>query len=127
MGIAEAALVFDAWGRPIYWHVPDDRSSGALPDSRKLWEVLWDNRYELGGVAHTHPWDGETGPSGTDVTTFAAIEAGLGQRLIWPIATFTHVRYLEWVGPGKHDYGDLEKRRFRIRCEDINHLRDLSR
>jgi hypothetical protein len=123
----ETGLVFNKWGAPIFWHLPPDRSSCALPDSRPLWDVLWDNRAVLGGVAHTHPWSGEANPSGIDVTTFAAVEAGLGERLVWPIVTFTEVRYFTWVGPGRLDYGDLELRRFRLAKLDIEELRDLSR
>lgn len=123
----ETGLVFDRWGRPIFWHLPPDRTGGALPDSRQLWEVLWENRENLGGVAHTHPWDGPPGPSSTDLTTFAAVEAGLGQKLVWPIVTFTAVRYFVWEGPDRLHYSDLERRRFRLRCEDIEQLRDLSR
>lgn len=93
----ETALVFDWEGRTIHWHEPPGRSGGALPDSRDLWDVLWEHRSKktggtgrLGGVAHTHPWDGPTGASGTDLSTFRAVELGLGQRLWWPIVTFTH-------------------------------------
>ena len=125
--MTEAGLVFDKWGKLIHWHLPPDRSAGALPDSRPLWEVLWDNRSILGGVAHTHPWNGSSGPSGTDVTTFAAVEKGLGQKLVWPIVTFTDVGYFEWVGPGSLDYAVLELRRFRIQRSLIDELRDLSR
>jgi len=89
----ETAMVFDEDGRPIFWHEPPGRSGGYLPDSRSLWDVLWENRARLGGVAHTHPWDGQAYPSGTDVTTFAAVEAGLGKKLLWPVVTFTEVRY----------------------------------
>ena len=89
----ETAFVFDTSGRSIYWHEPPDRSAGAIPDSRDLWDVLWDNREVLGGVAHTHPWHCEPFPSGTDLTTFAAVEAGLGKRLVWPIATLDMVGY----------------------------------
>jgi hypothetical protein len=123
----EAGLVFTKWGVPIFWHTPPDRTMGALPDSRDLWDVLWEHRHELGGVAHTHPWSGASWPSSTDVTTFAAVEAGLGQRLFWPIITFSEVGYFEWVGPGRLDYGMQGLRRFRLRREDIEKLRDLSR
>lgn len=123
----EAGLVFDKHGGLIHWHLPPDRSMGALPDSRGLWEILWDNRDILGGVAHTHPWHGRPGPSGTDVTTFAAVEKGLGLRLVWPIVTFSEVGYFVHVGPREHDYGVLEQRRFRIHRELIEELRDLSR
>lgn len=123
----EAALVFDFHGGVIHWHVPPDRSSAALPDSADLWQVLWDNKEILGGVAHTHPWSGSAGPSQTDVTTFAAVEAGLGDRLVWPIVTFSEVRYFTWAGPGRLAYGEMELRRFRLHRDDIEQLRDLSR
>lgn len=123
----ETGLVFTEWGVPLFWHIPPDRSMGALPDSRNLWEVLWDNRKVLGGVAHTHPCSGTAHPSGTDVTTFAAVEAGLGQRLVWPIVTFSEVGYFNWVGPERLDYGVLELRRFRLHRNDIERLRELSR
>jgi hypothetical protein len=87
----ETALVFDREGKTIYWHEPEGRSSGSLPDSEALWDFLWDNRDRLGGVAHTHPWSGAAGPSQTDVTTFAAIEKALGRQLLWPVVTFTEV------------------------------------
>lgn len=89
----ETAFVFDTIGHIIHWHEPLGRSSGHLPDSRELWDVLWKERYRLGGVAHSHPWKGEASPSHTDVTTFKAIELGLGKRLLWPIVTFSEVRY----------------------------------
>jgi hypothetical protein len=122
----EAGLVFDFQGGLIHWHLPLDRSGGALPDSRNLWKVLWDNRAILGGVAHTHPWNGSPSPSSTDVTTFAAVEKGLGLKLVWPIVTFTEVGYFEWVGPKRLDYLVMGQRRFRIHRELIEQLRDLS-
>lgn len=123
----EAGLVFDFHGGLIHWHLPADRSEGALPDSRPLWDVLWESREIIGGVAHTHPWNGVPTPSHTDVTTFAAVEKGLGRRLVWPIVTFTDVIYLTWVGPGEHVYEEMEQRRFRIHRDLIEELRDLSR
>jgi hypothetical protein len=88
----EVALVFDTLGRPIYWM--DGATGSSIPDSRSLWDVIWENRHIVGGVAHTHPWDGPTSPSGTDLTTFAAIEKGLNLGLVWPIITMTHELYL---------------------------------
>ena len=88
----EAACVFDVSGNVLLWHVPNGRSGGAIPDSRDLWEVLWENRESLGGVAHTHPWTGTPVPSTTDITTWEAIERGLGRRLLWPIVTMSEVR-----------------------------------
>mgnify|MGYP003642595045 CR=1 FL=1 len=99
----ETALVFDTGGRILHWHEPAGRSSGSLPDSRGLWEVLWEHRAKekggtgrLGGVAHTHPWRGRAWPSGTDISTFRAVEQGLGQVLLWPVVTFTDVLCLRW-------------------------------
>ena len=91
----ETALVFDRNGKTICFHEPAGRSGGSIPDTRSLWDVLWENRANLGGVAHTHPWDGPAHPSHTDLTTFDAIERGLGQKLLWPVVTFTDVAYVE--------------------------------
>lgn len=70
-------------GMPIYWHLPPGRSSGHLPDSRDLWNVLWENRHIIDGFAHSHPGGGIPQPSYTDLTTFKAIELGLGKNLNW--------------------------------------------
>jgi len=123
--VIEVAMAFDSRGEPIYWHVPPGRSAAFIPDSRDLWEVLWGHRHDLGGVAHTHPWFGKSGPSSTDVTTFAAVEAALGARLVWLVVTFDHVSYLTWSGPTTYDYGNLSPRRIRVR--GIERLRRLSR
>lgn len=108
----ETALVFDWEGRTIHWHEPPGRSASSLPDSRSLWDVLWEHRSSknggtgrLAGVAHTHPWNGPTGASQTDLTTFRAVELGLGQRLLWPIVTFTHIRW--WVRHTDLDHAAL--------------------
>lgn len=83
----EAGVLLDLKGHPIFWHTPNDRSGGALPDSRTLWDVMWENRDRISGFAHTHPGYGKPGPSYTDITTFAAIEEALGKRLDWAIAS----------------------------------------
>ena len=69
-------------------------------------------------MAHTHPWKGSSAPSVTDTSTFRAVEAGLGKRLIWPIVTFTDVKtyrydeaedaYLEWAPPFANETHWLE-------------------
>ena len=102
----ETALVFNREGTALIWHTPHGRTQGSIPDSRFLWDMLWTFRHQLGGVAHTHPWDGHAAPSRTDVTTFRAIEVGLGRLLLWPIVTFTEVR---WYGydPYTGDYGEV--------------------
>lgn len=83
----ETGVVVGRDGEPIYWHVPPGRTSGSLPDSRDLWDVIWENRDRVEGIAHTHPGRGEPGPSHTDVTTFDAVELGLGRPLSWWIAS----------------------------------------
>jgi hypothetical protein len=91
--------------QPVYWHLPEGRTGGSLPDSRKLWEVLWDLRKEPGlGFAHSHPGSGVPRPSLTDVTTFNAIERGLGRDVGWFITSSDHLVLCYWTGPGKHDY-----------------------
>lgn len=100
----EVALVFDTEGYPIYWHEPPDASTVALPDSRALWDVLWEHRAHLGGVAHTHPGGGIPVPSHTDLTTWAAVEVGLGRRLLWPILSDQVAPWYVWRGPGPLDY-----------------------
>lgn len=93
----EVGVLIDLEGQPIYWHLPEDRSSGALPDSRNLWDVIWENRDKVSGFAHTHPGYGKPGPSYTDITTFAAIETGLGRRLHWWIATGDQLSVVLWM------------------------------
>lgn len=117
----ETALVFDADGVPLHWHLPAGRSAVSIPDSRALWEVLWAARERLGGVAHTHPGAGPALPSDVDVTTFAACEAGLGRRLQWVIATDDEVAQFEWAD-GYRRVDNLA-----ISVEQIERLRQLSR
>jgi hypothetical protein len=117
----EIGLVFDKRGRTLYWINHAGRTWGSIPDSRDLWVFLWDHRDEIGGVAHVHPWEGSAWYSETDVTTFAAVEAGLGKRLIWAIVTLDHIGYFRWTGPHALNYGRCGGRRFRLK--DINELR----
>lgn len=86
----EVGVLFNRAGEPIFWHLPPYRTWSALPDSRKLWDVIWENRHDLGGFAHSHPGCGVPGPSLTDLTTFVAIEAALGRKLIWWIISEDH-------------------------------------
>lgn len=102
----EAGVVIDKSGNPLFWHLPEGRTAGSLPDSRTLWQVLWDAFKEdkLLGFAHSHPGSGIPDPSYSDVTTFAAIEAALGKRLDWWIISSDHVVLLRWGGPDKISY-----------------------
>ena len=79
----EAGVLLGHNNSVIHWHTPNERSGGALPDSRDLWDIIWQNRAIVTGFAHTHPGSGVPGPSHTDITTFAAIEAALGKHLNW--------------------------------------------
>lgn len=100
----EAGVVVDALGRPIYWHRPRRRTAVSLPDSRALWDILFLNRHRLGGFAHTHPGVGVPAPSDEDLTTFSAVERGLGRRLDWWIASSDMLVVLRWCGPDEHGY-----------------------
>jgi hypothetical protein len=100
----EAGVVLDTEGLPLYWHLPEDRTSGSLPDSRALWDVLWEHRNRISGFAHSHPGRAAPGPSREDVTTFAAIEAALGRRLDWWISSEDALVRVRWAGPGVHAY-----------------------
>ena len=125
----EVVMVFDKDGQALYW---SDGHSAAVEDSRSLWDVLWEHREHLGGVAHTHPWPGPTGPSGTDLTTFAAIEAGLGKRLLWPIVTPTHVYMVSFDGEAKKyiavlasDKGSVWDKYFPMKPEWVRNIKKL--
>ena len=126
----ETALVFDRNGKTICFHEPAGRSSGSIPDTRSLWDIVWENRGNLGGVAHTHPWDGPAHPSMTDVTTFDAIERGLGQHLLWPVVTFTEVAYVvrnPLYGQDNEDHMWCLAGPLTIEIEGIEELRARSR
>lgn len=100
----EAAVLISLDG-PIYWHLPANRSGASLPDSRDLWwDGFWANKDTLLGCAHSHPGSGRPAPSWTDITTFAAVEDGLGKRLAWWITTNDYWVVCRWAGPGVHDY-----------------------
>jgi hypothetical protein len=85
----ETGVVINTNGEPVYWHEPNGRSSGSLPDSRDLWNVLWRAHQDgwLAGVAHSHPGSGVPHPSHEDTTTFIAIEKALGRALSWWITS----------------------------------------
>jgi hypothetical protein len=104
----EAGAVIGSDGEVIFWHSPDGRHGGALPDSRELWDVLWENRASIRGFAHSHPGSGVPGPSYTDVTTFAAVEAALGRRLTWWITSSDCTSVVQWCGPDKLSYGGVQ-------------------
>lgn len=100
----EAGVVLDRQGQPIHWHMPPGRTAGSLPESPDLWDIFWKHRDNLSGFAHSHPGSGVPGPSYTDVTTFAAVEAGLGTRLDWWIISEDSIALFKWYGPDRLGY-----------------------
>lgn len=119
----EAGVVLNSAGLPIYWHMPDGRTSGGLPDSRVLWDVFWQYRHDLYGFAHSHPGSGVPGPSFSDVTSFAPIEEALGRRLEWPIITSNAVVVCRWVGPDRLTYAPFVQK---VEPDWTDELRRLS-
>jgi hypothetical protein len=101
----EMGVVIGRDGTPLHWHAPEGRTGAALPDSRALWDVLWEGRDALAGVAHTHPGAGRPAPSLEDLTTFSAIERGLGRRLMWWLVSATEVVACSFCGPDALAYG----------------------
>lgn len=81
----EGLLVLGEKELILYTHLPNGRTSCAIPDSRKLWEFLWEWRARIRTVVHSHPGKGLPKPSSTDLGTFRAIEDGLGLKLYWTI------------------------------------------
>jgi len=100
----EAGVVIDLNGEPLHWHLPVDRTVVSLPDSRPLWDIVWENREKIAGIAHSHPGGGVPGPSYEDVTTFSAIERALGRRLKWWITSADAAIVAVWTGPGLLTY-----------------------
>jgi hypothetical protein len=85
----ETGCVIGMHDEVLFWHEPNGRSAGSLPDDRKLWDVLWDahQRGILAGFAHSHPGFGRPEPSFLDIETFVAIENALGRALAWWITS----------------------------------------
>lgn len=107
---AAVVLVYEietsTW-QPVWWHVPELDNPAYIPDSRVLWEKIWDNRHQILAVAHSHPGSGPPSPSHEDVTTFAAVDAALGKRVLWFITSSDHLVLCLNTGEGKHDYRTL--------------------
>lgn len=102
--VSESAVLIGLDGKPLYWHTPDNRSMGYLPDSDLLWDMVIAHRHDLAGLAHTHPGGGIPYPSHEDLTTFAPWEKALGRRLLWWIVTDDYYTQFSWSGPERLDY-----------------------
>lgn len=100
----EAGLLIDYRNEILYTHMPEGCTAGSIPDSTDLWTQIWAGRDVIKGFAHSHPGFGLPGPSHTDLTTFAAVEAGLGRRLTWWITSEDGLIALQWTGPDPTDY-----------------------
>ena len=83
----ETCAVIGKNGDVLLWHEPAKRTGGSIPDSFDLWVFLLENKDKIQGVAHSHPGSGRAWPSYEDVTTFSAVERGLGCKLDWWIVT----------------------------------------
>lgn len=124
----EAAFVFDKHGSPLFWWQPEEATETFLPDSgEELYRFIREHRTTMAGTAHIHPWEGLVVPSWEDVTTWSTTERSHGHRYIWAIATFTDIKYFSWAGPDLYRYEENHTRRFRLRVEDIERLRDMGR
>lgn len=97
----EAGVLINKKGLPFYWHEPRDASAVLLPDSERLWSVIWQHRKRVKGFAHSHPGKGTPAPSHTDLTTFQAIEAALGRRLTWWICSEDELIMVSWYQAGQ--------------------------
>jgi len=101
-------------GRPpgvavLHWHTPANRSVVSLPDDSSFWDIIWKNRANVWGFAHSHPCDGEPVPSSIDITTFLAIETGLGKRLYWYIVTKDKVAMFVWMQGNYEKFTPIEE------------------
>lgn len=57
-----------------------------IPDERERWDVIWEHRFEITEIVHSHP-DEFLDFSHEDLTTIEAVEAGTGKRFVWSIVT----------------------------------------
>lgn len=122
----ETGVVVDLDGVPIHWHLPEGRTAVYLPDTPDLWDVLWAHRDRVLGFAHSHPGHGTPGPSMEDLTTFAAVESGLGLRLVWWITSSDRLVEITWRGPGRLDYVSRPIGSEGIPGRWLRNLRDIS-
>lgn len=85
--IEMAVLVLDSGDGRFDHCIWNGNSNTGIGDHYRLWDLIWTLRYELVGIGHSHPGSGPPSPSRTDITTFRAIELGLGRTLDWWITT----------------------------------------
>lgn len=87
----ECAALIGKDDEVLLWHKPQLSTATYIPDSASLWRSIWAHRDVITGVAHTHPCADAAWPSATDLSTFDALELGLGRKLTWWIVTLAEV------------------------------------
>jgi len=104
----ETALIFDREGKTLRFFEPPGRSAGYIPDIQATGDMDWEDRFDqilfyyvqenagiIGGIAHTHPWDGPAAPSSTDLRTFRVLDSLVpGRNLLYPVVTFTDIAWI---------------------------------
>lgn len=85
MSMAREVFFLIGRGGALLW---SDASSSpsSLPDSRRRWEAIWDNRAELEELTHSHP-HGPLAFSSEDETTMSALESALGRELCFSVVS----------------------------------------
>jgi hypothetical protein len=116
----ETCVVIGADNNALYWHNVA-ASNIKIPDSRELWNFLWENKDVITGVAHTHPGFGRPHPSTTDITTFIAVENGLGKHLNWFIIS----QDSQTLCLFDHERGDLPSGIISVEL-DIEHITKMT-
>ena len=116
--IPDTRDLWDKMQQTAIWHEPPGRTGGSIPDTRDLWDILWENRQLVVGFAHSHPGLGIPQPSYTDLTTFYAVETGLGRPIAWWITSADTL--VECVGPDLCDPVVVEDTWW------VDHLRRIS-
>lgn len=119
----EAAILVGFEGEVLYTHLPPNRTSVFLPDDASLWDIIWQHRDSLAGIAHSHPGSGLPYPSTEDISTFNAIEAGLGASLNWWIISQDKMSLWQWQPKDRKYYGrEINPNS----CRWFSHLHDVS-
>jgi hypothetical protein len=102
----EVVALITADGQSVLaWSLPEGRTSGSVPDTMGLLDLLIRHRPAMAGSAHSHPGCGIPAPSWTDLTSYAAWEKYFGRRFRHWIATEDRLVVVTWQGPDRYDYG----------------------
>lgn len=95
--------VYARSGRCLHMYHGD--SATFVDGGQAAWAAMWDNRAELGDVAHTHPYGPDTFSS-IDESSMSAIATGLGRSVrFWVLSPRWTV--LRVVHPGGRSESDV--------------------